>query len=342
MSRCCSVLVVLLASCGGGSQVAQTGSGVATDKPGAPGDGSGAVIGSRDAPVPEITDDDEVLVYLRAGSVWLMKANGSDAVQLSVRAHEYADQAPALSPDGTKVAYAAGDDNGVFRIQVVSLDEMIPEAVTEQGTEPSWSPNSMRIAFMRGTAPEQRSLYVYDVQSGAEMLLIEGDDDQPELVGTPAWSPDGTQIVFSADRRQGHGTLLWSVDVISKKLRRVTSPKKRTTFVRDLQPAWSPDGTHIAFASNRHVPTADDAGDLDIYSIAADGSGLAQLTSDPGVATDPTYSPDGKRILFVSDRDQKNAYESELYVMAAGGGQQKRLTRDERPQNAAPSTGRSK
>ena len=336
------VLVAVCAACGGGSQVAQTSKGVATDKPHAPGDGSGAIISKRDAPVPKVTDSSEVLVYLRAGSVWLMKPDGSGAVQLSVRAHEHADRSPALSPAGDKVAYSAVDDDGVFRIHVLELAEMIPQPITDEGTEPAWSPNGMRIAFVRGTAPEQRSLRVYDIQSGAEVSLVTGDDDQPELVGAPAWSPDGKRIVFSADRRQGNGTLLWSVDVISKKLSRVTAPKKSGAYVRDLQPAWSPDGKRIVFASNRHIVSADSADDLDIYTIEADGSGLTRLTSDPGVATDPTYSPDGKRILFVSDRERENAYESELYVMAAGGGQQKRLTRDDRPQNAAPSTGRSK
>lgn len=69
---------------------------------------------------------------------------------------------------------------------------------------------------------------------------------------------------------------------------------------RDFDPSWSPDGTRIAFASNRGGKTTD------IYVMNADGSGLLNLTNHPSFDSLPAWSPDGSRIVFLSDRDDDN------------------------------------
>ena len=68
-----------------------------------------------------------------------------------------------------------------------------------------------------------------------------------------------------------------------------------------------------------------------------DGSGLNRLSDDPGTIADPVYSSDGSRLYFASTRIRTTGYEWEIFVMAAGGGEQKRLTREARPENSAPS-----
>lgn len=75
----------------------------------------------------------------------------------------------------------------------------------------------------------------------------------------------------------------------------------------DSRPAWSPDGTRIAFASNRD-------GDFDIYVMKPDGSEVIQLTDDPSWDDEPSWSPDGTRIVFSSSRDGMN-----ICVMDADG-----------------------
>jgi Tol biopolymer transport system component len=335
------VLAAVLAGCSGGS-----GPAPAEPPPTPRGDfqdPSRAQVTARNAPVPAPAAG-EALVFLRAGSLWLMRPGAeAEAVQLTVRSHESPDEAPALSPDGRRVAWATAGDDGVFRIHLMDLDEMIPRPLTDGGdggdTEPTWSPDGARIAFVRGDPRDRRDLYVVSAAGGEPTLLLEGDDDEPDHTGFPAWSPDGALIAFSADRRANDGTALWLLEVDSRRLRRLTAPRPNARHLRDHAPAWSPDGRTVAFASNRHVASADDATDLDIYTVATDGSGLTRLTSDPGVASQPAYSPDGKRLYFSSSRDRANPYEMELYVMAAGGGKQRRLTRDERPQNSAPSAG---
>jgi Tol biopolymer transport system component len=80
----------------------------------------------------------------------------------------------------------------------------------------------------------------------------------------------------------------------------------------DEDPAWSPDGTRIAFTSSRN-------GGREIYVMGADGSNPIRLNA---AGYRPSWSPDARRIVFVSDRDGN----AELYVMNADGTQQTRLT----------------
>jgi Tol biopolymer transport system component len=336
------LLIAGLAACSGGG-----GPTPAEPAPGPRGgfqDPAQARVIVRDAPVPDPAPG-EAVVFLRAGSLWLMRPGaGAEPIQLTVRSHDSPDEAPALSPDGRRVAWASPGDDGIVRIHLMDLDEMIPRPITDGGdgggdTEPTWSPDGGRIAFVRGDPRDRRDLYLVSAAGGEPELLLEGDDDEPDHTGFPAWSPDGRFLAFSADRREGAGSAIWLLELDGRRLRRLTAPRPDAPFLRDHAPAWSPDGATLAFASNRHVASADDAGDLDIYTVAADGSGLTRVTGDPGVATWPAYSPDGRRLYFASSRDRPNPYEIELYVMAAGGGKQRRLTRDERPQNSAPSVG---
>jgi dipeptidyl aminopeptidase/acylaminoacyl peptidase len=88
---------------------------------------------------------------------------------------------------------------------------------------------------------------------------------------------------------------------------------------KDIGPTWSPDGTKIAFISDR-----DRAGDFEIYVMNADGSGVKRLTDAPGSSGFPAWSPDGSKIAFASDR----AGDFEIYVMIADGTGVRRLTND--------------
>ncbi|MGC9075533.1 MAG: TolB family protein [Candidatus Bipolaricaulaceae bacterium] len=93
---------------------------------------------------------------------------------------------------------------------------------------------------------------------------------------------------------------------------------------QDWYPCWSPDGTKIAFHSDR-------SGNVDIWVINADGSGARNLTNNPARDSYPAWSPDSRKIAFASIR----YYNPEIYVMNADGSNQRNLTnhpaRDEMP-----------
>jgi Tol biopolymer transport system component len=81
----------------------------------------------------------------------------------------------------------------------------------------------------------------------------------------------------------------------------------------DVEPAWSADGTKIAFASYR-------TGNGDIYTMNADGTGLLRVTSDPATEHDPAWSPDGTRIVFTSEATSKLGATALVVVNSDGSG----------------------
>jgi Tol biopolymer transport system component len=85
-------------------------------------------------------------------------------------------------------------------------------------------------------------------------------------------------------------------------------------------PAWSPDGTRIAFMSARN-------GNPEIYVMNADGSGQTRLTFDPGMDARPSWSKEGDYIVFTSTRGAVNAPNNqEIYIMNGDGNNPVRLT----------------
>ena len=92
-----------------------------------------------------------------------------------------------------------------------------------------------------------------------------------------------------------------------------------TNAWNDLMPAWSPDGSQVAFVSDRDTCLGCPP---EIYVMNADGSNPVRLTNDPGSDTRPEWSPDGSRIAFASDR----AGSPDIWVMLANGSKQTQLT----------------
>jgi hypothetical protein len=126
----------------------------------------------------------------------------------------------------------------------------------------------------------------------------------------PAWSPDGSKLVFQASR-DGNAEI-YSMNADGTGQTRLTN---NAAF--DGVPAWSPDGSKIAFDSDR-----DDGSHKEIYSMNADGTGQTNVTNNPATDQFPAWSPDGTKIAFESDRDGN----IEIYVMNADGTGQTNLT----------------
>ena len=109
----------------------------------------------------------------------------------------------------------------------------------------------------------------------------------------PAWSPDGTQLVF-VSRRDGNDEI-YTMNADGSNQTRLTNDA-----AEDIEPAWSPDGLKIAFTSNRD-------GDYEIFTHTLATSTLAQLTTNAFSDNKAAWSPDSARIVFVSNRSSSTA-----------------------------------
>ena len=126
------------------------------------------------------------------------------------------------------------------------------------------------------------------------------------------------QIVFMSDR-DGNGEI-YVMDINGKNQHRLTNNPND-----DCCPSWSPDGKRIAFVSDRagHPGVIPGRFTYEIYVMDADGSNPQNLTNNPANDGFPSWSPDGKQIVFQSTRDDR---QYEIYVMDADGANLQRLT----------------
>src|SRR5262245_9715066 len=126
----------------------------------------------------------------------------------------------------------------------------------------------------------------------------------------PAWSPDGSKILFQSNRSGEWHLYLMSPDG--------GNVRDLTPSMKDCRnPSFSPDGSKIVFYSAA-------SGNEEIYVMAADGSGVANLPENAAGDIHPHWTPDGTKIIFNSLRDDPKAYD--VYVMSADGTGVSRLT----------------
>jgi TolB protein len=132
---------------------------------------------------------------------------------------------------------------------------------------------------------------------------------------SPAWGPGGATLAYTSYSARGFPDIF--VANLREPGRGLSRPAQGNDQVHNQLASWSPDGSQIAFMSNR-------TGDLDIWVVNSDGTGLRNLTNFPrGAEGAPTWSPDGAFIAFTSDRATGGT--PQLYVMTADGTNQRRL-----------------
>jgi len=175
---------------------------------------------------------------------------------------------PALSPDGTHLAYVSVRDGDpeVYVRRLADGHEVRLTAFHAEDTAPLWSPDGKHLAFLSTREGRER---VYLVAADGSGVRAAGGTATKGEEREPAFSPDGRTLVF-VERGQGGTARLWRTEVSGGEPVALTDGK-----VRDEMPAFSPDGKALAFVSNR-------TGDDELFLMRPDGSGTVQLTRSPG------------------------------------------------------------
>ena len=234
----------------------------------------------------------------------IAKYSGDTVTDLTATdvANGVSDQDPAVSPDGSRIAYQSLGHSDADEVGEPSLDGLYimdsdgnnPTQVTSL-TEPecdgdctdtlmpeAWNPAGTKIVFARQYSADDATVYeidTIDADGSGFTSLISGADN----VGAPAWSPDGSKIAY--DGPDGD-IYVMNAD---------GSDQTDVSGTAGYNPTWSPDGSKIYFDDGNNI-----------FGMNADGTDLVQLTDTSwygGHDFEPTVSPDGDTIAFSDNGD---------------------------------------
>jgi Tol biopolymer transport system component len=245
---------------------------------------------------------------VRDGNLDVLVVSPDRGTQTPVAASPSNEMYPAVSPDGTQVAYMVEgqDTSDIYVTQIATNATRRLTQDAGRNSQPAWSPDGTRLVFAsdRGGTVD---LYTMNADGSRQRRLL----DAPTLgEGGPTWSPDGGTIVFSASTANPDGTgrpaALYSVPADGGQ------PARLTDETGADRPEWSPDGTLVAF----DAPSDDPNGS--IFVMRADGSDVTRITpAGWGGAIDPTWSRDGTEIAFARYGGGSGAG---IWIEPSGGG----------------------
>ncbi|MGD8319059.1 MAG: S9 family peptidase [Gemmatimonadota bacterium] len=270
---------------------------------------------------------------------------------------------PRVSPDGAWVVYTVArtsleDERTSTRIWMAPAagGDAIP--MTAEGgsaSAPAWSPDGRYLTFLASRNGDETQVWALDRRGGEAFALT----DVKQGVAGYAWSPDASRLLLTlrdpdpdkdAERKKDAPRDPWVIDRLEFKRDGVgylTGDRRTHLYVLDLasnamrqlttgrwdeeQAAWSPDGERVAFVSTRtEDPDLDP--NAEIWLVDADRSeptdSPTRLTHNPGADGQPTWSPDGRSIAYVTATDVDAIWYATSYlaVIPAQGGEPRLLT----------------
>jgi dipeptidyl aminopeptidase/acylaminoacyl peptidase len=256
-----------------------------------------------------------------------------------------------ISPDGKQAVYVqtvidTARNRRESSIWMVAIDEQgEPRRLSSEGADsnsPRWSPDGSWLAFLSNRGGETRQIYVLSMQGGEAHAVSKLKNG----VSVFRWSPSGDRFVAVGrsgpsdeaprksdvrhytrisykfndtgwyDDKRNH---LWVIDAATGKDKQITSGEDWN----DTDPQWSPDGTRIAFVSDRTGHEYDGGFNKDVWVISAEGGALTKISDHPEEDNLPRWSPDGKQIAFAGKVTRRQL--PRLYVASADGGSSSHL-----------------
>jgi Tol biopolymer transport system component len=260
----------------------------------------GTFAAATSAPGPEffpsLSPDGERLVYTgRAGGRWRVYLQGGEDRRPRRLGGDgsYDDLQAAFAPDGARVAFRSSRDGG--GLYVMTLADGAFRRVADRGWNPAWSPDGTELAFATHPVfetpydrPAPSELWAVSVTDGRLRRITRDDAVQP------AWSPSGHRVAFWGLAQGSARRDLWTVPAEGGPALAVTADE-----AVDWSPAWSPDGRHLYFSSDR-------GGSMNLWRVAIDErSGRVRgeperVTTPAAFAHHASFARASGRLAYVS------------------------------------------
>jgi TolB protein len=273
--------------------------------------------------------DSKEVVYSMAGSLWRQRIDSTAAVQLT-DGPGY-DYQPDWSPDGKRVVFVSYQKNAM-ELWLLDLVSGTTQQLTREGAvnvEPRWSPDGKRIVFVSTSYNKRFHIFRADVSDGklenVVRLTGETKSDLPRYYYSafdteihPVWTRDGKEILFISNRGHIHGTGgFWRMKAEPDAEAREIHYEETNWKAR---PDFSPDGSRMVYSSYLGREWHQ------LWVMPANGGDAFAVSYGNWDETYVRWSPDGKLLAFVSNRDG----ETDLWMQTIPGGAQKQLRATER------------
>lgn len=284
----------------------------------------------------EWSPDGTKIVYTQsaaAGGQWnifVMNPDGSNKLQLT-NDDISGPFGLAWSPDSTKIAFVTINAGPSYSIQSINADGSNRTQLTNSGVDvcPKWtSTNKLAFVSFRDANTE---MYTMNADGSSQTNISNDGTAIDGLIGQECAfdvSPDGSKIIYSTDK-DGPGSLfeLYSMNFDGSSSTRLTTSN---ASVANGFPAWSSNGSKIAYGSNNHDPGGG-TNAYQVYNMGSNGSNQTQLTFTGGniIVTGSMFgglrwSPDNSQIAFSSNRSGS----PQVFLMNADGSSQTMLVAD--------------
>ncbi len=213
---------------------------------------------------------------------------------------------PSFSANGHEIIYTSYKKGNpdLYRKDIFTGVENRISSRKGLNVTAAWSPRGGKIALAM-SKDGNCQIYLID-RNGKELARLTNED---AIDISPSWSPNGSQIAFVSDRDGTPQIFVMSAD--GSHVRRLT-----TNGSYNVGPSWSPRGDRILYCRR-------EGNGFQIHAIDPDGKDDVQLTTE-GRNEYPHWSPDGRFVTFMSNRDGKES----IYIMRADGQSQIRISRD--------------
>jgi Tol biopolymer transport system component/DNA-binding winged helix-turn-helix (wHTH) protein len=241
---------------------------------------------------PSFSPDGKSVVFTsdRDGNpeIYIQDLEGTNLRRLTN--HPAHDEFPTFSPDGTQIVFNSNREDENFDIYLMNADGTRVRRLTNWRSDEEirpgcWSADGTRLVLL-SNRDGRPNVYVMDVEPYAPTLLLSTPDRD---LRSPTFSPNGTEIAFVSEIADG-----------TAELRILDLQTRRDELLVKLEDAsavarYSPDGKSLLVQNRIN-------GNTEICLIAGSGGEMRNLTNDPSRDVHPDWSPDGTKIVFVSNR----------------------------------------